>query len=99
MTEVCSHLDGVDPAPSPRTPTGCEECLAGGGRWVHLRLCLTCGHVGCCDNSPGRHATGHFHQAAHPLVRSYEPGEDWWWCYVDDLAFEIDGAPPAPSHA
>ena len=98
MTEVCLHLDGVDPAPQPRPAAGCEECLAMGGRWVHLRLCLACGHVGCCDNSPGRHATGHFHQSGHPLIRSYEPGEDWWWCYIDDVAFDVDGAPPAPSH-
>ena len=98
MTDGCAHLRGADPAPTPRTPSGCEQCLAEGGRWVHLRLCLACGHVGCCDNSPGRHATAHFHDVAHPLIRSYEPGENWWWCYVDDLAFEVDGAPMAPSH-
>ena len=98
MTDGCSHLTDADPVPTPRTPSGCEECLAEGGRWVHLRLCLACGHVGCCDNSPGRHATAHFHDVAHPLIRSYEPGENWWWCYVDDLAFEVDGAPTAPSH-
>jgi uncharacterized UBP type Zn finger protein len=98
MTDGCSHLGGADPAPTPRTPSGCEQCLAEGGRWVHLRLCLACGHVGCCDNSPGRHATAHFHDVGHPLIRSYEPGENWWWCYADDLAFEVDGAPAAPSH-
>jgi uncharacterized UBP type Zn finger protein len=95
----CSHLaDVTDPAPAPRTPAGCEECLAIGSRWVHLRLCLTCAHVGCCDNSPNRHATAHFHATEHPLIRSYEPGEDWWWCYPDDLFFEVPGAPPSPSH-
>jgi uncharacterized UBP type Zn finger protein len=99
MTALCVHVEGADPAPAPNTLQGCEECLATGGRWVHLRLCLACGHVGCCDNSPGRHATGHFHTTDHPLIRSYEPGEDWWFCYLDDVAFEIDGSPPAPSHA
>ena len=94
----CPHCDDLDPTPTARTIAGCEECLAIGGQWVHLRLCLQCGHVGCCDNSPGRHATAHFHTAGHPVIRSYEPGENWWWCYVDDFAFEIDGAPPSPSH-
>ncbi len=98
MTATCTHLDGVDPAPTPRPSAGCRECLASGGSWVHLRLCLGCGHVGCCDNSPGRHATGHFGDEGHPLIRSYEPGEDWWWCYVDETGFDVDGAPPAPSH-
>jgi hypothetical protein len=98
MNQACSHLGGIDPAPAPNTPAGCEECLAMGGRWVHLRLCLACGHVGCCDNSPGRHATAHFHDSSHPVIRSYEPGEDWWWCYADDVAFDVAGAPPAPSH-
>jgi uncharacterized UBP type Zn finger protein len=65
---------------------------------MHLRLCLACGHVGCCDSSPGKHATAHFHGEGHPLIRSYEPGEDWWWCFVDELAFEVEGATPAPSH-
>ena len=78
---------------------GCEDCLAQGRRdWVHLRICQECGHVGCCDNSPGRHATAHFRLAGHPVIRSYEPGEDWYWCYLDQLAFELEGAPPAPSH-
>jgi uncharacterized UBP type Zn finger protein len=94
----CAHLQGADPAPTPTTPEGCTECLAGGGRWLHLRLCLACGHVGCCDQSPGRHATAHFHSTDHPLIRSYEPGEDWWWCYPDQLFFEVEGTVPAPSH-
>ena len=91
MNDTCSHLDRVaDAAPSS---DGCEDCLAIGGRWVHLRMCMTCGHVGCCDNSPHRHATAHFHAAGHPIIQSYEPGENWWYCYVDELAFEVDDAP------
>ncbi len=62
-------------------------------------MCQECGHVGCCDSSPNRHATAHYHATGHPLVRSFEPGEDWWWCYADGLLFEVDGAPPSPSHA
>jgi uncharacterized UBP type Zn finger protein len=98
MSDQCTHVAGANPAPTPNTPTGCQECLATGGRWLHLRLCLECGHVGCCDQSPKRHATGHFHSTTHPLIRSYEPGEDWWWCYADELFFEIEGAVPSPSH-
>jgi uncharacterized UBP type Zn finger protein len=87
----CTHLDHVK-TETPRTPKGCEECLATGMRWVHLRLCLECGHVGCCDSSPGKHATKHFHTTQHPIMRSFEPGEDWAFCYVDELMFE-----PAPT--
>jgi hypothetical protein len=97
VAEVCTHLDRVADV-EPRTPGGCEECLAAGDPWVHLRLCMTCGHVGCCDNSKNRHATGHFGATSHPLIRSYEPGAEWWWCYPDDLFFAVEGAPPAPSH-
>ncbi len=68
----------------PRTPNGCEECLKLGSPWVHLRLCLTCGHVGCCDSSPLKHASAHAAEATHPIVRSFEPGENWQWCYVDE---------------
>ncbi|HWG26212.1 UBP-type zinc finger domain-containing protein [Actinospica sp.] len=67
----------------PRTPQGCEDCLRLGSPWVHLRLCLTCGHVGCCDSSPLKHAGAHASESGHPIVRSFEPGEDWQWCYVD----------------
>ena len=88
MANSCAHLAQVHSV-KPNTPAGCEECLATGGRWVHLRLCLTCGHVGCCDNSPGKHATAHFHETSHPIIRSAEPGEDWSWCYVDEIAFEL----------
>jgi hypothetical protein len=80
---------------------GCEECLRTGGRWVHLRLCLECGHVGCCDNSPGRHATGHFHETHHPVIRSFEPGEDWAFCYSDEMFaqhFPGHGGESAPVH-
>lgn len=77
----CSHASAVHPVkPSAK---GCEDCLRHGGRWVHLRICMACGHVGCCDSSPGKHATGHFHDTGHPIVRSLEPGESWGWCYVD----------------
>ena len=80
----CDHSDQIrDVTPSA---LGCEECLKTGSPWVHLRLCRTCGHVGCCDSSPNRHATAHFHATRHPLVRSIEPGETWTWCYVDDLS-------------
>jgi hypothetical protein len=83
---TCEHVKVLpDSDPSPGTPEGCEECLAEGGRWVHLRLCLSCGHVGCCDSSPMRHATAHSHDSGHPIVRSFEPGEDWRWCFVDEL--------------
>ena len=99
MASTCEHVGPqTEAAPVPTTPNGCEECLASGTRWVHLRLCLACGHVGCCDNSPQRHATKHFHSTTHPLIRSYEPGENWWWCYVDESMFEVPGAPTAPSH-
>jgi uncharacterized UBP type Zn finger protein len=81
---ICQHIAEASVERAPNTPEGCEECLEAGGRWVHLRLCLTCGHVGCCDSSRGRHATGHFHQAGHPVIRSFEPGESWRWCYVDN---------------
>jgi uncharacterized UBP type Zn finger protein len=90
MTVRCKHIADLRHV-EPKTPTGCEECLATGGRWVHLRLCLTCGHVGCCDDSPNRHATKHFRHTTHPVMRSFEPGEDWGWCFVDELFLE-----PAP---
>jgi hypothetical protein len=67
---------------------GCEDCLKLGDTWVHLRLCETCGHVGCCDNSKNKHATSHFHATGHPIIKSFEPGEDWGWCYVDQEYFE-----------
>jgi uncharacterized UBP type Zn finger protein len=84
MTTDCTHLDQIRDV-APRTPDGCEECLASGDRWVHLRICLTCGHIGCCDSSPGRHATRHYRATEHPIIRSFEPREVWLWCYVDRL--------------
>jgi uncharacterized UBP type Zn finger protein len=94
----CAHLEATtDPAPEPHA-SGCEDCLKTGDWWVHLRLCLACGHVGCCDSSPNRHATAHYQHSAHALARSFEPGENWFWCFADQLMFEVDGAPPAPSH-
>ncbi len=82
----CPHLDDAPNCPPPPiTPEGCEECLAEGLQWVNLRICLTCGHVGCCDSSPGQHAAGHFRSTDHPVMRSFEPGEEWRWCYVDSL--------------
>lgn len=93
MAAQCTHLDQVRDV-QPNTPSGCEECLASGSRWLHLRLCLACGHVGCCDSSPNKHATKHFRSSGHPIVRSFERGEDWAWCYEDQVFFE-----PAPAPA
>ena len=83
---TCGHLKQIHEV-KPRA-RGCEECLRTGDQWVHLRLCLTCGHVGCCDSSKNKHATKHFHASHHPIVRSLEPGEDWMWCYVDEVILE-----------
>jgi len=96
MPETCTHLDSI--VTSEASGNGCVECLRTGGRWVHLRRCTTCAHVGCCDSSPGRHTTAHFHSSGHPVVQSFEPGEDWYFCYVDDVAFETDTDGPSPSH-
>jgi hypothetical protein len=85
-SEVNSMIDPHMRYVRPVTPSadGCEDCLRTGSFWVHLRLCLTCGHVGCCDSSPNRHARKHFHFSGHPIVQSYEPGENWRWCYADE---------------
>ena len=83
MPGTCKHLDQIKIQQTKKT--GCEDCLKTGDTLVHLRLCLTCGHVGCCDSSKNRHATKHFHGTKHPLVRSIEPGETWVWCYVDEV--------------
>jgi uncharacterized UBP type Zn finger protein len=83
---ACSHLATIrDVIPSG---DGCRECLLDGSSWVHLRLCLECGHVGCCDSSPNKHATKHFHAQHHPIIASFEPGEDWKFCYVDNVMWE-----------
>ena len=84
---TCSHLDSANRATRPRA-RGCEKCLEMGDSWVHLRLCLTCGHVGCCDDSKNKHATKHFHSSKHPVMRSLEPGETWGWCFVDELGVD-----------
>ncbi|HEY2716652.1 MAG TPA: UBP-type zinc finger domain-containing protein [Solirubrobacterales bacterium] len=89
MAAECSHLDQVQLLDLPDPVDGCEECLKTGGRWVHLRMCQSCGHIGCCDNSPGKHATAHNQETGHPIIRSAEPGETWSWCYVDELMMEL----------
>ena len=89
---ACGHIDQIEEV-TPSSMEGCSDCLAAGGRWVHLRMCLTCGRVGCCDSSPSRHASRHAAEHGHPLASSFEPGEDWTWCYVDELAFEVEGIP------
>ena len=84
---TCDHLDQIRDV-EPRTPDGCEECLEMGDDWVHLRLCMSCGHVGCCNDSINKHATKHFLGSHHPIMRSFEPGERWMFCFVDDLLIE-----------
>jgi uncharacterized UBP type Zn finger protein len=85
----CSHLHRIKVIELPAEIAGCEECLKSGDRWVHLRQCMVCGKIGCCDNSPNRHATAHFDESAHPLIRSAEPGENWSWCYIDEVSFPV----------
>jgi uncharacterized UBP type Zn finger protein len=87
MPEICEHLKTTDNAPA-RTPDGCEECLQSGDSWVQLRRCLHCGHIGCCDSSKNKHATKHYHRTKHPVIQSFQPGENWKWCYVDELMVE-----------
>ena len=87
---ICGHLDQVRITEPPETIAGCEDCLAIGARWVHLRMCETCGHIGCCDSSPNRHASKHARGEGHPIFRSVEPGEDWSWCAVDEVAFVLE---------
>ena len=91
MTD-CTHLDQVL-VDRPDDVAGCEDCLKIGGRWMHLRVCRTCGHVGCCDSSPNRHATKHVQAIGHPIVTSLEEGEDWSYCYFDEVAFVLEEAP------
>ena len=82
---ACQHIEVSNDDVMPKTPDGCEECLQSGDEWVHLRLCLTCGHVGCCDNSKNKHATKHFQKTKHPVIKSFQPGENWKYCYVDGI--------------
>lgn len=87
MSVACTHLDQILVTSLPDRIDGCEECLKIGSPWVHLRMCTTCGKIGCCDSSPNRHASRHAWEASHPIMRSAEPGEDWSWCVVDEVAF------------
>jgi uncharacterized UBP type Zn finger protein len=98
----CSHLDTIAVTELPEEVAGCEDCLKTGDAWLHLRICLACGHVGCCDDSPNRHARAHAEGGAHPIIRSLEPGEEWCWCFIDDVGMlipQITGQtliPPSP---
>ena len=98
----CTHVDQIRMTEVPADIAGCADCLAIGGRWVHLRMCQACGRIGCCDSSPMRHASAHARASDHPIMRSLEPGEDWSWCFVDELAMlipEVQGQtriPPSP---
>ena len=98
----CTHLDTITVLELPESAEGCEDCLKEGSVWLHLRICLECGHVGCCDDSPNRHATAHYHSSGHPLIHSLEPEEDWSWCYVDEVGMMIGAIhghtriPPSP---
>jgi uncharacterized UBP type Zn finger protein len=83
-TKGCAHIQQVNQNIDAKTPNGSQENLQMGSDWVHLRLCLSCGHVGCCDSSPNKHGTKHFKSTGHPIIRSFEPGEGWKWCYVDE---------------
>jgi hypothetical protein len=95
----CTHLDTIEITELPDEIAGCEECLEMGSPWCHLRICLECGHVGCCDSSPNRHATAHARTSGHPLMRSVQPGEDWGWCFVDEVmlpTLPVRGEPSIP---
>ena len=98
----CTHLDQIEITELPESVPGCEDCLRAGDGWVHLRICLSCGHVGCCDSSPNRHASAHARGTEHPIIRSLEPGEDWSWCFVDQVGMRISEVhgetriPPSP---
>lgn len=86
----CTHIErSIHRMEIPRGPLACEECVRRGQSWVALRMCATCGHIACSDESPGRHAHAHFRATAHPIVKTAEPGEDWLWCYVDEVAFSM----------
>jgi uncharacterized UBP type Zn finger protein len=87
MSAICSHIDTIELTDLPDNVAGCAECLAIGASWVHLRMCQSCGVIGCCDSSTNRHASAHARAAGHPIARSAERGEGWSWCYVDEVAF------------
>jgi hypothetical protein len=98
----CTPHNSIHVTELPEAVDGCEDCLREGGVWLHLRICLECGHVGCCDDSPNRHASRHAADSSHPIIRSLEPGEEWCWCFVDELGMlipQVTGAtriPPSP---
>jgi uncharacterized UBP type Zn finger protein len=102
MAATCTHLDHVHVSQLPASVAGCEDCLVSGGKWLHLRICLECGKVGCCDDSPNRHASRHAAADGHPIIRSLQPGEDWSWCFIDEIPMvlpEVRGEtriPPSP---
>jgi uncharacterized UBP type Zn finger protein len=99
MTPACTHVDSVQITELPDEVPGCAACLEMGDQWCHLRICLTCGNVGCCDSSPNRHATKHASESGHPIMRSIQPGEDWSWCFVDRIGLllpEVQGEPRIP---
>lgn len=89
MSDGCAHLETIRHVEGRGPDEVCPACVAMGSTWVHLRRCTSCGEVGCCDDSPNRHATAHFTDTGHPVIRSVEPGEEWFWCYVDELAFRV----------
>jgi uncharacterized UBP type Zn finger protein len=99
---TCTHTEHILITELPESVEGCQDCLLMGGVWLHLRICLECGHVGCCDSSPNRHATAHNRSSGHPIIRSLEPGEAWSWCFLDELAMltpQVHGEtriPPSP---
>ena len=98
----CTHLDQVKVTELPESVDGCEDCLASGGEWFHLRICLACGHVACCDSSPNKHASAHAGETGHAIMRSLEPGETWSWCFEDEIGMvlpDVTGEtriPPSP---
>jgi Zn-finger in ubiquitin-hydrolases and other protein len=102
VAATCTHLDQIQVLELPDSVDGCEDCLRDGTQWMHLRICLSCGHVGCCDDSPNHYATDHARGSGHVLLRSLEPGEQWSWCFADEVAFvvpEVKGQtriPPSP---
>ncbi|HTA35861.1 MAG TPA: UBP-type zinc finger domain-containing protein [Solirubrobacteraceae bacterium] len=98
-TPSCTHLNQIRVTELPESVPGCEDCLRLGTPWLHLRICLECGHVGCCDDSPERHASAHAAGSEHPIIRSIEPHEDWSWCYIDEVMMripDVHGEPKIP---
>jgi uncharacterized UBP type Zn finger protein len=94
----CAHLDQIEVVDLPPAIAGCEDCLAIGDHWVHLRMCMTCGKIGCCDSSPNRHARAHAAAVGHPVIRSAEPGEDWSYCFIEDVAFVVGDGHAGAGH-